>query len=52
METRNITLSVWQVDLRSVEDVLDAIRLRDWYQLSFRDAMIIASAIQLDCETV
>jgi predicted nucleic acid-binding protein len=45
-------LSVWQVHRPSVEDVLDAIRLQDRYRLSFWDAMIIASAIQLGCKTV
>jgi len=45
-------LSVWQVHRPGVEDVLDAIRLQGRYQLSFWDAMIIASAIQLGCHTV
>ena len=45
-------LSVWQVHRPGVEDVLDAIRLQDRYQLSFWDAMIIASAIQLGCQTI
>jgi predicted nucleic acid-binding protein len=45
-------MSVWQVHRPGVEDVLDAIRLQDRYQLSFWDAMIIASAIQLDCRTL
>ena len=45
-------LSVWQVHRPGVEDVLDAIRLQDRYQVSFWDAMIIASAIQLGCQTI
>ena len=45
-------LSVWQVHRPGVEDVLDAIRLQDRYQTSFWDAMIVASAIQLGCQTV
>jgi predicted nucleic acid-binding protein len=43
-------LSVWEVHCPSVEDLLDAIRLQDRHQISFWDAMIIASAIQLGCE--
>ncbi len=45
-------LSVWQVHRPGVEDVLDAIRLQDRYQTSFWDAMIVASAIQLGCQTI
>jgi predicted nucleic acid-binding protein len=42
-------LSVWEVHCPSVEDVLDAIRLQERYQISFWDAMVIASAVQLGC---
>ena len=45
-------LSVWQIHRPGVEDVLDAIRLHVRYQLSFWDAMIIASAVQLGCQTL
>ena len=45
-------LAVWQVHCPGVEDVLDAIRLQVRYQMSFGDAMIVASAIQLDCQTI
>jgi predicted nucleic acid-binding protein len=45
-------LSVWQVHRPGAEDVLDAIRLQDRYQISFWDATIIASAIQLGCRTI
>ena len=44
-------LSVWQIHRPGVEDILDAIRL-DRYQISFWDAMIIASAIQLGCQSI
>jgi predicted nucleic acid-binding protein len=43
-------LSAWQVHRPGAEDVLDAIRLQGRYQISFWDAMIVASAIQLGCE--
>ena len=45
-------LSVWQVHRPGVEDVLDAIRLQGRHQISFWDAMIIVSAIQLGCQTI
>lgn len=45
-------LSAWQVHRPAVEDVLDAIRLEDRYQLSFWDAMIVVSAVQLGCATL
>jgi predicted nucleic acid-binding protein len=45
-------LSVWQVYRPGTEDVLDAIRLQDRYQVSFWDAMIIACALQLGCQTI
>ena len=45
-------LSAWQVHRPGVEDVLDAIRLQARYQLSFWDAMIVASALQLGCPTI
>jgi predicted nucleic acid-binding protein len=35
-----------------VEDVLDAIRLQQRYQTSFWDAMIVVSALQMDCRTI
>lgn len=43
-------LSVWHVHCPGAEDVLDAIRLQGRYQVSFWDAMIVTSAIQLGCE--
>ncbi len=45
-------LSVWQVHRPGVADILDAIRLQGRYQLSFWDAMIVASANQLGCQTI
>ena len=45
-------LSAWQVHRPGVEDVLDAIRLQARYQISFWDAMIVASALQLGCQTI
>jgi predicted nucleic acid-binding protein len=45
-------LSAWQIHRPGAEDVLDAIRLQDTYRLSFWDAMIIASAVQLGCQTL
>jgi predicted nucleic acid-binding protein len=43
-------LSVWQVHRPGIEDIKDAVRLQERYQISFWDAMIVASAIQLGCE--
>jgi len=45
-------LSVWQVHRPGAEDVLDAIRLQARYQLSFWDSMLVASALQLGCQTI
>ena len=45
-------LSVWQVHRPGVEDILDAIRLQKRYQVSFWDAMVISSALQLGCQTL
>lgn len=45
-------LSVWRIHRPGVEDVLDAIRLQTRYQVSFWDAMVICSALQLGCQTL
>jgi predicted nucleic acid-binding protein len=45
-------LSVWQVHRPGVQDVLDAIQVQDRYQLSFWDAMMVSSAIQLGCQRI
>lgn len=42
-------LAVWTVHRPGVDDLLYAIRLQSRFQLSFWDAMIIASALQLGC---
>jgi predicted nucleic acid-binding protein len=45
-------LAAWRVHCPGVEDVLDAIRLQGRYQISFWDAMILVSAIQLGCQSI
>jgi len=45
-------LSAWQVHRPGVEDVLDAILMQRRYQMSFWDAMIVVSAIELGCTTL
>jgi predicted nucleic acid-binding protein len=45
-------LAVWTLHSPGVEDVLDAIRLQDRHSISFWDAMILTSAIQLGCQTI
>ena len=45
-------LSVWSVHRPSVNDVLYAIRLQRRFQLSFWEAMILASALQLRCQVL
>lgn len=45
-------LAVWQVHQPEVSDVLEAIRLQASQQLSFWDAMILASARRLGCEVL
>jgi predicted nucleic acid-binding protein len=45
-------LSAWQVHRPGVEDILEAIRMQHRYQMSFWDAMIVTSAIQLGCTTL
>lgn len=42
-------LSAWQVHQPGANDVLEAIQLQSRHQVSFWDAMILASAIALDC---
>ena len=46
------SLAEWQVYCPRAEDVLDAIKIQDRYQISFWDAMIITSAYHLGCETL
>ena len=45
-------LSVWEVHCPGMEDVLYAIRLQKRYRISFWDAMILASALQLGCDVL
>ncbi|MGC9335301.1 MAG: PIN domain-containing protein [Anaerolineae bacterium] len=45
-------LSVWQVHRPGTAEILDAIRLQKRYQISFWDAMILASAIHLGCHVL
>jgi predicted nucleic acid-binding protein len=45
-------LAVWRVHRPGVEDILDAIRFHNRYQISFWDAMIVVSALQLGCDTI
>ena len=45
-------LSHWRVHSPTVNDVLEAIALQQRHGLSFWDAMIVTSAIQLGCATV
>jgi predicted nucleic acid-binding protein len=45
-------LSVWEVHCPRMEDVPDAIHLQKRYQMSFWDAMILVSALQLGCHVL
>ena len=43
-------LGKWKLHTPSVDDLLAAIRIQERYQTSFWDAMIIHSAVRLNCE--
>jgi len=45
-------LATWQVHRPGADDVLDAIKIKDRYHISFWDAMIITSAHHLGCRTL
>jgi predicted nucleic acid-binding protein len=45
-------LSAWRVHRPGAEDVIEAIGLQHRYHMSFWDAMIVTSAIQLGCTTL
>jgi len=45
-------LAVWDVHSPNTDEVLDAIRLSQRYQLAFWDAMILTSASALGCDAV
>lgn len=45
-------LSTWEVHAPNPNDVLDAIQIQKRFQLSFWDAMIVANAMNLGCQTL
>lgn len=45
-------LARWTVHVPNVADVLGAIEVQQRNQISFWDAMIVASAVQLGCEVI
>ena len=45
-------VAVWEVHRPGADEVLDAIAVQDRYQISFWDAMIVASASHLGCKTL
>ena len=45
-------LSHWRVHVPGVADLLEAIRIQQRNQISFWDAMIVASAVQLGCGVI
>jgi predicted nucleic acid-binding protein len=45
-------LLFWRVHEPRSKDVLEAISIQQHYQISFWDAMIIQSAIQLGCQVI
>ena len=47
-----VDLEVWRIHAPQVHDVLNAIELQQRYQISFWDAMIVNSALALDCTTL
>jgi len=45
-------LTVWKIHSPEVNDILEAIRVQQRYQISFWDAMIVWSAARLGCEVL
>jgi len=45
-------LAVWESHRPGAQDVLDAIDLQRRHQISFWDAMIVTSAVQLGCRRI
>jgi predicted nucleic acid-binding protein len=45
-------LSHWNVHRPTVDDLIDAARLQKQYQLSYWDALIVQSAIQMNCTVI
>jgi predicted nucleic acid-binding protein len=43
-------LATWRVHSPSAESVMDAIRLQQVHRISFWDAMLVASALDLGCQ--
>jgi predicted nucleic acid-binding protein len=43
-------LSYWNVHEPSIDDIINAIDIQIRYQVSFWDAMILQSALQLECD--
>ena len=44
------SLSYWNVHEPSIDDIINAIDIQIRYQVSFWDAMILQSALQLECD--
>jgi len=45
-------LAYWRVHEPKIDDVLNAVDLQQRYQISFWDAMILQSALQLECSLI
>ena len=45
-------LSQWRVHRPTVDSILSAMRLQSRYQVSFWDALIVESALELGCSTI
>jgi predicted nucleic acid-binding protein len=45
-------LAIWTVHEPGIDDVIAAVEMQLRYGISFRDAMILRSAVRLGCETV
>jgi predicted nucleic acid-binding protein len=45
-------LAIWTVHEPGIDDVIAAVEMQLRYRISFRDAMILRSAVRLGCETV
>ncbi|MFN8490709.1 MAG: PIN domain-containing protein [Caldilineaceae bacterium] len=45
-------LSEWKIHVPDISDLLNAIEIQKRYQISFWDALIIHSALQLGCECI
>lgn len=45
-------LGQWSIHIPGVDDILEAIKIQQHYNLSFWDAMIICSTRQINCNTL